>query len=283
MANIRLIRRRTRSVQNTAKITKAMEMVATSKMKRAQDRVIAGRPYAEKMRQVIANLASRPDGTSHPLMQQREVNRIDIIHITTDRGLCGGLNTNVNRNAGSFILEQAMPSVLITVGKKGKDFMVRNGRDIRAEFTAIPDRPSLLDTLPISNIVIDDYTKGYADKVYISFNKFVTTMTQQPVILQILPVETMESQQNQKVEYIFEPNGKTVLADLLPRYVEMQVYHSILEAIASEQSARMVAMRNATENAKELISDLTLIYNKARQEMITKELLDIVGGVEALK
>lgn len=283
MANIRLIRRRTRSVQNTAKITKAMEMVATSKMKRAQDRVIAGRPYAEKMWQVIANLASHPEGTAHPLMQKREINRIAIIHITTDRGLCGGLNTNVNRNTGSFILEQTMPSVLITVGKKGKDFMVRNGQNIRAEFTAMPDRPSLLDTLAISNIVIDDYTKGYADKVYISFNKFITTMTQQPVVQQILPVETTESQQNQEVEYIYEPNRKTVLANLLPRYVEMQIYHSILEAIASEQSARMVSMRNATENAKDLISDLTLIYNKARQEMITKELLDIVGGVEALK
>jgi F-type H+-transporting ATPase subunit gamma len=283
MANIRLIRRRIHSIQNTAKITKAMEMIATSKMKRAQDRVIAGRPYAEKMRQVLADLASQPEGTSHPLMQRRDVNRIALIHITADRGLCGGLNTNVNRNTGSFILEQTAPSVLITVGRKGRDFMIRNGREIRAEFTAIPDRPSLLDTLPIAQIVIDDYTKGYVDMVYLAFNRFVTTMTQQPVIQQLLPVETIEAQQSREIEYIYEPSSQVVMSELLPRYVEMQVYHSILEAIASEQSARMVAMRNATENANELIGDLTLMYNKARQEMITKELLDIVGGVEALK
>lgn len=283
MANIRLIRRRIRSIQNTAKITKAMEMVATSKMKRAQDRVIAGRPYAEKMREVLADLASQPEGTSHPLMQRRDVNRIALIHITSDRGLCGGLNTNVNRNTGSFILEQTAPSVVITVGRKGRDFMIRNRREIHAEFTAIPDRPSLLDTTPITQIVIDDYTQGYVDTVYLAFNRFVTTMTQQPVIQQLLPVERIEAQQSREIEYIYEPSSQVVMSELLPRYVEMQVYHSILEAIASEQSARMVAMRNATENAMELIDDLTLMYNKARQEMITKELLDIVGGVEALK
>jgi len=284
MANIRLIQRRIRSIKNTAKITKAMEMIATSKMKRAQDRVIAGRPYAEKMRQVLADLAAtQPEGTLHPLMQRRDVNRIAIIHITADRGLCGGLNANVNRNTGSFILEQTAPSVLITVGRKGRDFMIRNRRELRAEFTAIPDRPTLFDTLPISHIVIDDYSQGYVDMVYLAFNRFVTTMTQQPVIQQLLPIETIEAKQTRQIEYIYEPNSQVVMAELLPRYVEMQVYHSILEAIASEQSARMVAMRSATENANELIDDLTLMYNKARQEMITKELLDIVGGVEALK
>jgi len=284
MANIRLIQRRIRSIKNTAKITKAMEMIATSKMKRAQDRVISGRPYAEKMRQVLADLAAtQPEGTVHPLMQRRDVNRIAIIHVTADRGLCGGLNANVNRNTGSFILEQTAPSVLITVGRKGRDFMTRNGRELRAEFTAIPDRPTLFDTLPISHIVIDDYTQGYVDMVYLAFNRFVTTMTQQPVMQQLLPIETIEAKQTREIDYIYEPNSQIVMAELLPRYIEMQVYHSILEAIASEQSARMVAMRSATENANELIDDLTLMYNKARQEMITKELLDIVGGVEALK
>jgi len=284
MANIRLIQRRIRSIKNTAKITKAMEMIATSKMKRAQDRVISGRPYAEKMRQVLADLAAtQPEGTVHPLMQRRDINRIAIIHVTADRGLCGGLNANVNRNTGSFILEQTAPSVLITVGRKGRDFMTRNGRELRAEFTAIPDRPTLFDTLPISHIVIDDYTQGYVDMVYLAFNRFVTTMTQQPVMQQLLPIETIEAKQTREIDYIYEPNSQIVMAELLPRYIEMQVYHSILEAIASEQSARMVAMRSATENANELIDDLTLMYNKARQEMITKELLDIVGGVEALK
>jgi len=190
MANIRLIQRRIRSIKNTAKITKAMEMIATSKMKRAQDRVIAGRPYAEKMRQVLEHLASQPGGATHPLMQRREVKRIAIIHISADRGLSGGLNSNVNRNTGSFILEQTAPSVLITIGRKGREFMARNGREIRAEFTNMPDRPSLLDTLPISQIVIDDYTKGYVDTVYLAFNKFVSTMTQEPVIQKLLPIET---------------------------------------------------------------------------------------------
>src|SRR4030042_3581743 len=209
MANIRLIRRRIRSVQNTAKITKAMEMVATSKMKRAQDRVIAGRPYAEKIRQVLADLAAtQPEGTLHPLMQRRNVNKIALIHITSDRGLCGGLNTNVNRNTGSFILEQTAPSVLITIGRKGRDFMIRNGREIRAEFTAIPDRPSLLDTLPISQIIIDDYTKGYVDMVYLAFNRFVTTMTQQPAIRHLLPVETLDAKKRGEIEYIYEPRSR---------------------------------------------------------------------------
>jgi len=284
MANIRLIQRRIKSVKNTAKITKAMEMIATSKMKRAQDRVISGRPYADKMREVLSDLAAtQPEGTVHPLMQRREVNKIAIIHISSDRGLCGGLNSNVNRNTGSFILEQATPSILVTIGKKGRDFMRRNGREILAEFTDMPDRPSLLDTLPISHIVIDEYTKGNVDMVYLAFNRFVSTVTQRPVVQQLLPIETIEAKRTREIEYIYEPNSQVVMAELLPRYIEMQTYHSILEAIASEQSARMVAMRNATDNANELIGDLTLMYNKARQEMITKELLDIVGGVEALK
>ncbi|MFC1925462.1 ATP synthase F1 subunit gamma [Chloroflexota bacterium] len=283
MANIRLIQRRIRSVKNTAKITKAMEMIATSKMKRAQDRVVAGRPYAEKLRQVLEDLACQTIGTIHPLMQRREVSRIAIIHIAADRGLCGGLNSNVNRSAGNFILEQTAPSVLVTVGRRGRDFMVRNGRELRAEFTDIPDRPSMLDILPISQIVIDDYTKGYVDMVYLSFNRFVTTVTQTPEMVQLLPIETIEAKQVREVSYIYEPSPEEVMSQLLPRYVEMQVYHSILEAIASEQSARMVAMRNATDSANELIDELTLMFNKARQEMITTELLDIVGGVEALK
>jgi F-type H+-transporting ATPase subunit gamma len=284
MANIRLIQRRIKSVKNTAKITKAMEMIATSKMKRAQDRVIAGRPYAEKMRQVLADLsATQPEGTLHPLMQRREENKIAIIHISADRGLCGGLNSNVNRYTGNFILEQTSPSILVTIGKKGRDFMRRNGREILAEFTAMPDRPSLLDTLPISHIVIDEYTKGNVDTVYLAFSKFVSTMNQKPVVQQLLPIESIEVNSTREIDYIYEPSPQVVMSQLLPRYIEMQVYHSLLEAIASEQSARMVAMRSATDNANELINDLTLIYNKARQEMITKELLDIVGGVEALK
>jgi len=282
MANIRVIRRRIRSIQSTAKITKAMEMVATSKMRRAQERVLAGRPYAEKIQQVLADLAAQPGRTVHPLLERREVNRVQAIHITADRGLCGGLNTNMNRSTATFILEQVAPTVLITVGRKGRQFMVRYGREVRAEFTGISDRPSLLDTVPISRIVIDDYTSGLVDQVYLAYTRFVTTMTQRPVVQQLLPVEPARMERGGEIKYIYEPTSRVVLAELLPRFVEMEVYHAILESIASEQSTRMVAMRNATENANEMIEDLTLVYNKARQEMITRELLDITGGAEAL-
>ena len=284
MTNIRLIRRRIRSIQSTAKITKAMEMIATSKMRRAQERVLAGRPYAEKIRQVLADLGAQPrvEGAIHPLLTQRPINKIMVIHITADRGLCGGLNANMNRRTASFILEESVPITLITLGRKGRDFMIRHKREIRAEFTQIGDRPSLLDTRPIAHLVIDDYTQGLVDQVYLAYTQFITTLTQRPVLEQILPIEPAEGRREYEVQYIYEPSARVVLGELLPRFVEMQVYHAILESIASEQSARMVAMRNATENANELIDELTLIYNKTRQEMITKELLEITGGAAAI-
>ncbi len=285
MANLRIIRRRIKSIQSTAKITKAMEMVATSKMKKAQERDLQGRPYAEKIQQVLGDLVAQQGATSHPLLERREMKKIEIIYITPDRGLCGGLVANINRSTGSFVVDTAqrgVPSVLVTIGRKGRDFMLRYGRELRAEFTGMTDKPSLLDTLPVSKIVIDDYTNKNCDVVYLAYTKFVTTMTQRPVMQQLLPVEPTKSERKTEVEYIYEPNRKEVMAELLPRFVEMQVYHAVLESIASEQSARMVAMRNASENANELVQDLTLMYNKARQEMITKELLDITGGAEAL-
>lgn len=283
MADIRLIRRRIRGAQSIAKITRAMEMIATSKMRRTQERGLAGRPYSEKIQQVIADLASlsAADGAVHPLLQRRPVARIAIVHITPDRGLCGGLITNINRRTGSFILEQKMPASLICIGRKGLDFMKRSGRDIRAEFTWLGDRPSFLDTLPISRIIIDDYTNGVVDAVYVAYSRFVSVLSQRPVIESILPAKPADST-GHGLDFLYEPDPKTVLGGLLPRFVEMQIYHAILEAIASEQAARMVAMRNATDNASELIDDLTLLYNKARQESITKELLDITGGVEAM-
>jgi len=261
-----------------------MEMIATSKMRKAQERGLAGRPYAEKIMQVMADLAAlRREGEEmHPLLQARPVKKIGILHITPDRGMCGGLNTNINRTAASFILEQEVPVSLVAVGRKGRDFMRRYGREIRAEFTNLGDRPSWLDTLPISRIIIDDYTSGEIDRVYLVYPQFISTMVQKPTILQILPVEPAEIPTAQNVDYIYEPGPAEVLGQLLPRFVEMEVYHAILESIASEQSARMVAMRNATESANELIEELTLMYNKARQETITKELLDITGGAAAL-
>jgi len=261
-----------------------MEMIATSKMRRAQEAGLAGRPYDEKIQQVIADLAAiQGGGAPHPLLQRRPVNKIAIVHITPDRGLCGGLNANINRRTGAFILEQSVPVTVVVVGQKGIDFMRRYDRDIRAEFSRLGDRPELLDTLPISRVVIDDYTNGVVDIVYMVYTQFVSTMVQRAVIELLLPVEPAELPVMQNVEYIYEPSPEAVLGELLPRFVEMQVYHSILESIASEQSARMVAMRNATDNANELIDDLTLLYNKARQESITNELLDITGGAAAVK
>ncbi len=285
MINIRVIRRRIRGIKGIAKITRAMEMVAASKMRRAQERGLAGRPYSEKITQVLADLAALAEAggaAPHSLLQRRPVTKIAIVHITPDRGLCGGLVTNINRKTASVILEKDVPVELITVGLKGLDFMRRYGRDIKAEFTRLGDRPDLLDTLPISRILIDDYSNGEVDLVYLVYAQFVSTMVQRPAVKQILPVEPAVIPTAQNVDYIYEPEPAGVLDQLLPRFVEMQVYHAILESIASEQSARMVAMRNATENANELIQDLTLMYNKARQESITRELLDIIGGAAAL-
>jgi F-type H+-transporting ATPase subunit gamma len=284
MISPRILRRRIRSVQSTAKITRAMEMIATTKMKRAQEQALAGRPYSNKISQVIADLAaeSARDGAIHPLLEKRAIKRIAIVHITADRGLCGGLNANMNRLTVKFILEQSVPVTLVIVGRKGRDFMYRHQRDIRAEFTKISDRPAMQETLPISHIIINDYVSGYIDQVYLAYSTFVTTMAQNPTLELLLPIEPAAIPKTETKEYIYEPNPGFVLNELLPRFVEMRVYHAILEAIASEQSARMVAMRNATENAKEVIEELILILNKARQEMITKELLDITGGVESL-
>jgi len=285
MISPRILRRRIRSIQSTAKITRAMEMIATAKMRRAQEQALAGRPYSDKISQVIADLAAQPasGGALHPLLETREVKKIAIVHITSDRGLCGGLNTNINRHTGNFIVGQDVPVSLVTVGGKGRAFMRRAQRDIRAEFTRISDRPTLLETLSISHIIIDDYTTGYIDRVYIAYSKFINVMLQQPMLELILPVEPATIPKTESTEYIYEPYAQYVLGELLPRFVEMKVYHAILESIASEQSARMTAMRSATENANELITDLTLTLNKARQDMITKELLDISGGVEALR
>jgi F-type H+-transporting ATPase subunit gamma len=284
MVSTRILRRRIHSVENTAKICKAMEMIATAKMKRAQDQAKAGRPYAEKISEVIADLAIHPQVGEdvHPLLQIRGVERIAMVHFTTDRGLCGGLNANLNRLIGTFISEQIVPVTLITVGRKGRTFMLRAGQTIRAEFTGIKDQPALLDTLPISRVVIDDYTRGEIDLVYLAYPHFVTTMVQRPTMEVLLPVEPVDLPPAQRGEYIYEPEPGVVLNELLPRFVEMQVYHAILELIASEQSARMVAMRSASDNAREVIEDLTLTLNKARQETITNEICDICGAAESL-
>lgn len=283
MANMRTIRRQIRGVQSIAKITRAMEMIATSRMKKAQDAGLAGRPYAEKILQVISDLAAIPEaGSRHPLLTRRPEHNVGVIHITPDRGFCGGLNANLNRSVAEFLTGLEANNGVVCVGSKGRDFIRQTGKYIHAQFVKIGDRPSLMDTLPISHIVIDEYCAGKVDAVYISYAKFRNTTTQVPVVEKLLPVEPAEVPPGETTEYIYEPGPEAVLGELLPRYVEMQVYHDILEAIASEQSARVVAMRNATDNANELIADLTLAYNKARQESITTELLEVTSGAAAL-
>jgi len=285
---LREIRRRTKSVQNTAKITRAMELVAASKMRRAQLNALAGRPYAEKLRWVLADLAETlplmdPE-TIHPLLKLRQETRaIEVILVTPSRGLAGGLPTILNRRAAQFILDADAPSRVIAVGKKGRDFMRRTGQEVVAEFLTLGDYPGYDDVRPIAQVAIEDFLEGRADEVYLLYAQFVNTVIQKPQLVKLLPVEAPEDAETARIDYIYEPGREAVLAELLPRYVERLVYEAILEAIASEQSARMVAMRNATDNANELVKDLTLVYNKARQESITSELLDITGGVEALK
>ncbi len=284
MASIQILRRRIRSIQGTTKIVRAMEMVATAKMRRTQQRALAGRPYTEKIRQVIADLAIEPrvKGRVLPLLEKREVKKIALLHMGTDRGVCGGLNTNLNRLVAEFILQQKAPVTVITVGRKARAFARIAKLDVRAEFSGISDRATMQDTMPISRVVIDDYNKGEVDWVYLAYPDFISTMVQKPTIQTLLPIEPAKLPPGQVAEYIYEPDPFSVLNELLPRFVEMEIYHAILELIASEQSARMVAMRNAGDNAEELIKDLTLSLNKVRQEMITKEICDISGGAEAL-
>ena len=291
MANTREIRRRIRSVENTAKITNAIQLVAASKMRRAQDRALQARPYAEKMQSVLGHLsgvAGDPE-TAHPLLERRDINETTVILITPDRGLCGGLIANLERHTGEIVLGPEAGGSgdisMIPVGRKGGDYFQRFGIDFRASFQELGDYPGLAETQPISRIAIDDYTEGKVDRVLLVYASFVNTVTQVPVTVPILPVEppASEEESSGETQYIFEPSPQEVLADLLPRYVDLLVYQAVLEAAASEQSARMVAMRNATDAANDMIADLTLVYNKARQEQITSELLDITGGVEALK
>ncbi len=281
MPSVRDIRRRIRSIQNTGKVTNAMSLIAASKMRRAQNAVTQGRPFAEKIQEIISHLAAQPvdDATGvHPLLRARPVQRVGVLVITPDRGLCGGLHSNLNRRVGQFMLEQEAPVTAIAVGRKGRDFLARYGRDLQAVFTDLPERPELADTTAISSLVIDSYADGEVDEVYLAYTRFVSTVSQIPTIARLLPVTPAELTAPEMVGYIYEPDTLGVLASLLPRFVEMEVYHSLLEAIASEQSARMVAMRNATDNAEELGSDLTLEMNKIRQDSITNELLDLIGG-----
>lgn len=291
--SVRAIRDRIRSVGSTAKVTRAMELVAASKMRRAQDNALRARPYAQQMIAVLSRLAAGTgEGSehSHPLLESRPVKSVLYVHITADRGLAGGLNGNMNR-AGAALLLQYQPDVervaVLPVGRKGRDFFRRAGMDLVADFSELGDFPNFEDVRPIARIIMEDFLSGKVDKVIIGYQRFVNAAVQRPTTIQILPIEPPASDEGadvaSNVEFIIEPSPAALLNALLPRFVEMQVYAAILEARASEQSARMVAMRQATDAANEMASDLTLAYNKARQESITAELLDLVGGVAALE
>jgi F-type H+-transporting ATPase subunit gamma len=291
--SVRAIRQRISSVENTAKVTGAMELVAASKMRRAQERALNARPYATEMRAILSKLSSyanqsRNSDSANPLLSEREVKNFALIHITADRGLAGGLNANMNRASASLMLERQSEvdrASVLAVGRKGRDFFRRSGFPELGEFTNIGDFPDSSDILPIARMVIDDYVSGAVDQVFLGFQTFVNAAVQRPTLRQILPINPPEDDGENEagVDFLFEPSPDSILENLLPRYVEMQVFEAVLEAQASEQSARMVAMRQATDAANEMVSDLTLTYNKARQELITGELLDIVGGKAALE
>ena len=282
MPSLRDIRRRIRGIRNTAQITKAMELVAASRMRRAQQRVLAARPYAETMRALIAELAGgAAGGELHPLLVQRPLDTVGIILLTSDRGLAGALNTNTIRRGSELILEQTHDIELITIGRKGQEFMARRGHKLLATFTQLGDRPEYDAIIPIARVVMDSYLAGVMDVCYIVYPKFVSTLSQRPEVVQIRPIASSERVER-PVDYIFEPDPRTILEALLPRYVEVQIYQAVLETVASEQSARMVAMRNANENAQDLINGLTLSYNKARQAAITREVLEIANAAEAM-
>ena len=286
MPSVRDMRRRIRSVQNTGKVTNAMSLIAASKMRRAQQAVTQGRPFAEKIQEIITHLAAQPgddEAAVHPLLQVRPLQRVGILVISPDRGLCGGMHANLNRVVGQFMLEQTVPITAIVAGRKGRDFMVRSGQDVKAVFTELPDRPVLADTIAISHLVIDSYSEGEVDEVHLAFTRFASTLSQVPVIEKLLPVAPASLTGSERVGYIYEPDSLAVLGSLLPRYVEMEVFHALLESNASEQSSRMVAMRNATDNANDLVNDMTLVMNRIRQDSITNELLDLIGGQMALE
>lgn len=273
-------------------------MVAASRMRRAQEQALASRPYAAKAWEILTHLVAQRGNVEqlHPLLTQREqIRNVAIILITADKGLAGAYNGNVIRATINYMgREKRQDAQLITIGRKGRDFMLRFGRRIIADFTDMPARPTTLDIAPITRIAIDGFLQGDFDEVYLAYTDFINTLVQEPTVRLLLPIRpgNIESkvmseylaQETTMVaaEYIYEPSPAALLDTLLPRFTELQIYQAVLESRASEESARMVAMRNATNNANDLVSDLTLSYNRARQESITKEMLDIAGGAEAL-
>ena len=296
MANLRDLRNRIASVQNTQKITKAQELVAAAKMRRAQRAMEASRPYSEGIARMLSRLASRKMDVSHPFLVRREVKARGVILVTADRGLAGGLNINAIRAANALIRRDATPVKMVTIGRKGRDYFrrfsgatSRSGTiDLVADRSQVGDRPPIADIRPAVTVAMQEFLEGRVDEVWLVFTRYVNPVSQVPTTVRLIPPELPEAPAEEKKDsgpqslYEFDPSAEAVLGALLPRYVESQVYHAVLENQASEQGARMTAMRAASDNANELIGDLTLVRNKLRQATITNELMEIVGGAEAL-
>jgi F-type H+-transporting ATPase subunit gamma len=286
MAGAKEIRTQIASIKNTQKITSAMQMVAASKMRKAQDRMAATRPYAEKMRQVIGHLDQAHPEYKHSFMQEREAKRIGCIIVSSDRGLCGGLNNNLFRKLIREIRDHSEKGIQVeycTIGLKALGFFRRFGGKVMAQITQLGDQPHIEDLIGTVKVMLDSYEKGDIDRIYICYNRFVNTMVQEPSIEQLVPITSeTEKELSHHWDYIYEPDSKDVLDGLLTRYLEALVYQSVVENGACEQSSRMVAMKSATDNAGSLIDELQLVYNKARQAAITQEISEIVGGAAAV-
>jgi F-type H+-transporting ATPase subunit gamma len=286
MAIGREIKTKINSIKKTQKITSAMQLVAVSKMRRAQDRMLRTRPYATKIQRVVSHVAKSHSEYRHPYLSPREnPKRIGYIIVSTDRGLCGGLNINLfraiipNMQAWS---QKGVEADLCVIGQKGENFFRRIGANVIAQADHLGDTPSINDLIGIVKTMLDRFNDGELDELYLASNEFINTMTQKPKITRLLPITVPDKAENKYWDYIYEPDAREILDVLLVRYVELQVYQAVIENLACEQSARMVAMKNATENAGEIIRDLQLIYNKARQAAITQEIAEIVGGAAAV-
>jgi F-type H+-transporting ATPase subunit gamma len=289
MPSLKDIRGRIGSVRNIAQITRAMEMVAASRMKRAQDAILAARPYSDELRAALSRVAAVVGEEVDPLLARRRVRRIGLVVITTDRGLVGALNANAIRATLRYVSDHAGQDgteiSLITVGRKGRDALRRSGIHIAAHFAQLGTKPTFGDITPLARLLVEDFLDGTYDEIALVYSSFVSTLVQRPEAAQLLPIAqpTQESgEEERNDEYLFEPSPEAVLSRLLPHYVAVDIYRAVLENNASEQSAQMIAMRNATDNAHELIDDLTLVYNKTRQATITREMIEIASGAEAL-
>ena len=285
MATLRDIQRRIRSVQSTQKITKAMKLVAASKFRRAQERILAARPYATKMRELLGGLAGHTGDETHPLLAQRGSGRMRLVIITADKGLCGAFNSNILRESLRFLRGAGEASVtLVVVGKKARDFYRRRQFTVKSEMLGFFDRLAYSHAQELAGGLMQDYLAEEVDEVHLMYNEFRSVAVQRPVRQQLLPIEAdSEGDAGAQEEYLYEPGPAAILDSLLPRHVTTQVFRALMESVAGEYGARMTAMESATKNAREMINLLTIQYNKARQERITKELLDIVGGAEALR